>query len=188
VTRSDKKGLIAHNRKPNFFTQIQSYMNALLDFNVRHGLWLLVCFCWLLILGPLAIRTSSPEYSWCHGRPVVSCVCLSSLVVLDKDLWCWFAIIFRMFQAISGPYFFTLTPSQFISFKTLPSHRLHLHPWWGSPDTVKLQWTLVKKLSRTLLLVSCILDNIEGNIRSWFKSYAYSCFHWQATTLETVVS
>ena len=39
VTRSDKKGLIAHDRKCNFFTQIQSYMNALLDFSVRHGLW-----------------------------------------------------------------------------------------------------------------------------------------------------
>jgi len=36
VTRSDKKGLFAHNRKSNFFTQIQSYMNALLDFSVRH--------------------------------------------------------------------------------------------------------------------------------------------------------
>ena len=38
VTRSDKKGLIAHDRKSNIFTQIQSYMNALLDFSVRHGL------------------------------------------------------------------------------------------------------------------------------------------------------
>ena len=38
VTRSDKKGLIAHDRKSNFFTQIQSYMNALLDFSVRHSL------------------------------------------------------------------------------------------------------------------------------------------------------
>ena len=39
VTRSDKNGLIAHDRKCNFFTQIQNYVNALLDFSVRHGLW-----------------------------------------------------------------------------------------------------------------------------------------------------
>ena len=38
VTRSDKKGLIIHDRKPNFFTQVQSYMKALLDFSVRHSL------------------------------------------------------------------------------------------------------------------------------------------------------
>ena len=38
VTRSHKKGLIAHNRKSIFFTQIQSYMNSLFDFSVRHGL------------------------------------------------------------------------------------------------------------------------------------------------------
>ena len=29
VTRSDKKGLIAHDSKSNFFTQMQSYMSAL---------------------------------------------------------------------------------------------------------------------------------------------------------------
>ena len=38
VTKSDKKGLIAHEGNPFFLTQIQSYMNALLDFSVRHGL------------------------------------------------------------------------------------------------------------------------------------------------------
>jgi len=52
VTRSDKKGLIAHDRKSNFFTQIQSYMNALLDFSVMQtwpvitGLLLLVAYSW----------------------------------------------------------------------------------------------------------------------------------------------
>jgi len=52
----------------------------------------------LHFLGPLAIHTSSLGYSWCHGSPVVSCVCLSSLVVLDKDLSCWFAIISECFK------------------------------------------------------------------------------------------
>ena len=53
VTGSDKKGLIAHDRKSNFFTQMQSYMNALLDFSVRHGL----CGNW------------SAAYSWPSGDP-----------------------------------------------------------------------------------------------------------------------
>jgi len=50
VTRSDKRGLIAHYRRSNFFTQIQSYMNALLVFSARPvitGLLLLAAYSWL---------------------------------------------------------------------------------------------------------------------------------------------
>ena len=81
------------------------------------GLLLLTAF-----FAPLAIRRSSLEYSWCHGRPIVSCVCLSSLVVLDKDLWCWFAIISDCFKPslAHNQAYFTLTPSQFILFKVYP--------------------------------------------------------------------
>jgi len=61
-----------------------SYMNVLLDFSVRHGLWILVCFCWLLILGPLAIRTSSLEYSWHHGSLSSSELCACACQVS----WC----------------------------------------------------------------------------------------------------
>ena len=82
VTWLEKTGLIVRERKSNALTQIQSYMNALLDFIVRFSLWLLVCFCWLLFLGPLAIHMRSQGSSWCHGWPVVSCACRSSL-------WCW---------------------------------------------------------------------------------------------------
>ena len=57
VTRSDKKGLIAHNRKSNFFTQIQSYMNALA---IRFQ-----CQTWPVITDLLLLAA----YSWPAGNP-----------------------------------------------------------------------------------------------------------------------
>ena len=52
----------------------------------------------------------------------MGCVCLSSLVVLDKDLWCRFTIILEYFKPSVAHKlaYFTLTPSQFILFKVYP--------------------------------------------------------------------
>ena len=74
VTWSDKTGLIAHDRKFNFLTQIQSSMSVLLDS--------LPVITGLLCLGPLAICASSVGHSWCHGQPVSElCLPLESHVV-----------------------------------------------------------------------------------------------------------
>jgi len=75
----------------------------------------------LLCLSPLAIHTSSVGPSWHHGRPVVSCVFLS-IVVLDKDLLCSFVVISVCFKpsVAHNLAYFTLTPSQFIIFKVYP--------------------------------------------------------------------
>ena len=55
MTRSDKKGLIAHNRKSNFFTQIQSYTCT-----IRFQ-----CQTWPVITGLLLLAA----YSWPSGDP-----------------------------------------------------------------------------------------------------------------------
>jgi len=46
----------------------------------------------------LAICTGNLRPSLCYGLPIVGCMCLSSLLVLDNNLWCSFAIC-----SISGP-------------------------------------------------------------------------------------
>jgi len=88
VTRSDKQGLIAHDRKSNFFHTNTKLHECTIRFQ---------CQTWPVITGLLLLAA----YSWPSGDlyeqsgvfmapwgPVVSCVCFSSLVVLDKDLWC----------------------------------------------------------------------------------------------------
>ena len=83
--------LIAHDRKSNFFDTITKllYLSTPLDVSVRlaYDIWSAFFFC------PLVIRSSSLGPSWCHRRPIVSCVCLLCLVVLANNLWCSSAII-----------------------------------------------------------------------------------------------
>ena len=86
-----KKVLLPMTGSPTF-SQIQSYMNALLDFNVRHNLSASAGYFFLALWRSVQAVW---EYSWHHGRPVVSYVC--SLVVLNIDLWYWFAIISECF-------------------------------------------------------------------------------------------
>ena len=123
----------------------------------------IVCFCWLLFPGPLVIHTSNLEYPWHHGRPVVSCVCFSSLMVLDKELWFWFAIISApITRVLFHPFTFPIN-----LFKVLPSPpttptfvhgEAHLIQSSRNEPWLKKQ----PKMVGNFVLVSCILDDIEG--------------------------
>jgi len=96
MTWSDKTGLISLNSKSN-----EGYLSALLNSILLFYYWLYSVQHWnfyaRLILCVLAAFSwpsgDSYEYLWCQGQPVVNCVYLLSLIVLDKDLWCSFAII-----------------------------------------------------------------------------------------------
>ena len=73
-----KTSLIAYDRKSNFLTQTQSHMSALLisvslSLSATAG-----CFS-------LALWQSQSGVFMCHRQLVVSCVCLSSFMVLDKE-------------------------------------------------------------------------------------------------------
>ena len=106
--------LLPMTGSPIFLTQIQSYIH---DCTIRFSVSDLACDnYWSANSWPLAICIGSLRSCWHHGWPVVSFVRLSSLMVLDKDLWCSFAnISSHRCQA-----YFTLTPSQYILFQVYP--------------------------------------------------------------------
>ena len=71
MTGSAKTGLIAHDRKFNFFlSQTQRHINTLSSFTAKVKKFWVVCFCWLLFTSPLAIRTSGLGPSWSSGGKV----------------------------------------------------------------------------------------------------------------------
>ena len=70
VTGSAKTGLIAHDIKFNFLSQIQRHINTLSSFTAKMKKSLVVCFCWLFLPSPLSIRTSGLGPSWSSGGKV----------------------------------------------------------------------------------------------------------------------
>jgi len=70
-----------------FFTQIQSYVIALLDFSVKFSPWWLVCFCWLLFL---ALWWSIWAVCGLHGTMGSQLWAVCACQVLWCCMWCSF--------------------------------------------------------------------------------------------------
>ena len=141
-----KTGLIAQDRKFEFFIQTQSLMNALSNFTVIVSQGKAVCFCWLLFSSIVLSRTSGLGSGWSPGQSGDGCVWLYSSMVLDNDLCCKFPFILDSFEPewpITWPNSSQNVPFQFLnSISHLPAPTSH--PFWSSPDTANLSLKTLK--------------------------------------------
>jgi len=91
-----------------FFTQMQSYMSAPSVSDIACDNWYASAGCFFLALWQ-SVQAVWGIHGAMGGQYWAACACQLSLMVLDKDLWCWFFIILECLK----PSVAHNTPSQF---------------------------------------------------------------------------